>query len=66
MVVNANMTAAPIAINSKTGKERVYIYSVAFVVPEAKANVIVSDKLVLAYQTLKATFCFFVNFSFNI
>merc|ERR1719376_857886 len=42
MVVNANMTAAPIAINSKTGKERVYIYSVAFVVPQAKANVIVT------------------------
>jgi len=61
MVVNANMTAAPIAINSKTGKERVYIYSVAFVVPQAKANVIVTPYSITVDFLRSTTFTYPVN-----
>ena len=44
LVVNANMTAAPVGIKSETGKDRFYMNSVAFVIPKLKANVIVSVK----------------------
>ena len=44
LVVNANMTAAPVGIKSETGKDRFYMNSVAFVLPKLKANVIVSKE----------------------
>ena len=43
LIVNAKMTAAPVGIKSENGKDRFYINSVAFVIPQAKANVIVSS-----------------------
>ena len=33
LVVNANMTAAPVGIKSETGKDRFSMDSVAFVIP---------------------------------
>ena len=38
------MTAAPVGIKSDSGKDRVYMNSVAFVIPKLKANIIVSKK----------------------
>ena len=61
------MTAAPVGIKSENGKDRFYINSVAFVIPQAKANVIVSllHKFMFVYNILQAFFIFVAYFLKN-
>ena len=46
------MTAAPVGIKSDNGKDRFYMDSVAFVIPQSKANVIVRKKYNFAWDLL--------------
>ena len=49
LIVNAKMTAAPPGIDSMNGKDRFYMYSIAFVIPQSKANIIVRNKTVFPF-----------------
>ena len=53
LVVNAKMTAAPVGVKTDNGKDRFYINSIAFVIQQSKANVIVSNKSILTYSLYK-------------
>jgi len=54
LIVNGMMLAAPAGIKSTSGKPRVYIHSIAFVVPLAKANFIITpENITIAYHGLK-------------
>ena len=54
LIVNAKMTAAPPGIDSMNGKDRFYMYSIAFVIPQSKANIIVGKKMFFVHISWKA------------
>merc|ERR1739838_946168 len=54
LVVNGMMTAAPAGIKSSTGKPRVYIHSISFLLPQAKTNFIISpENVTITYYGMK-------------